>query len=710
MKKTNFLCRAITYSAISLLSLGANVSYAASDKYSPSTQSTVSLVDTKIVGGDVAEQQNWPWMTAYVLTFQNINTSLVVDNINYNTRTFSGNTPNGTVSADIASCGDGQQTCENVQNKICLIERGTITFAAKALNCESSGGSGVIIYNNVDGSISGTVGSGFNGTIPLVAITQADGLELLDKLGQGAPVRASLSVAPTGPIAQDSSCGASFLGNKWVITAAHCVDSPRAMQFKMNVGEYDLSDGAQNAIGIANIYIHPEYDEDAINNDIAIVELTEQVNAPAVQLADEATTRQFTLGNLPATVAGWGGRTGYVSGEGPTSNFPDILHRVELSLITNEVCQQRNRTAANITDAMICASSSEQRGSCQGDSGGPLVINTNTGIQQVGIVSFGVGCADPNFPGVYTRVAKFTDWLDAISEGIAIDQLQDFGVVPTDLTISSVLRVANNSSQSTTVSFTIEGDDEFSIDSTSCSTLAPDASCELTVSFKTQSAGEHEAKILITSSNTNVQSSYSQLYGFGVTEANSLSGIAGPANDRVTWYSGGDSLWRSNSIAGVESGTIGNLQDSILLALIEGPGQVSFEWGVSSEENTDDPADPFDILALSINGEQVEFISGELEVTNFVDNQGQLELPSGLHTLAWTYSKDPATEEGQDKGFVRNVVFAGEPIPVPTPTPNPAPEPTPTPNPLPTNSSSGGGSITWWLLILASGTILRRRS
>ncbi len=390
----------------------------ANDPSSPSVQSNPSLIDTKIVGGQQAEQQNWPWMTAYVATFQSIRTSLNVNGVSYSTRSFSGAAPSGNVTAELASCGDGQQPCTNVQDKICLIERGTITFAEKALNCESAGGTGVVIYNNVSGSISGTLGNDFTGTIPILAITQNDGEELLEKVGQVA----SLLVAPSSEITQDSSCGATFLGDKWVLTAAHCVDSPNSSVFKMNVGEYDLTDGAENAINIANIYIHPEYDEARINNDIAIVELTESVNAPAVQLANEQTTRQFALNGSPAIVAGWGGRTGYVAGQGPTSNFPDVLHRVELALITNEECRQSNRF---ISDSVICATSPIERGSCQGDSGGPLVINTNSGIQQVGIVSFGVGCADPEFPGGYTRVAKFIDWFDSKSNGIANEQIQE---------------------------------------------------------------------------------------------------------------------------------------------------------------------------------------------------------------------------------------------------------------------------------------------
>lgn len=685
--------------------LFSNAVLAKSNVEHPTVQSNKNLVTTKIVGGEVATQQNWPWMTAYVVTFQDISTSLTVEGINYDTRHFTEG-PDGDVSAEIASCGDGQQACTEVQNKICLIERGTNTFAEKALNCENAGGVGVIIYNNEEGPISGTVGDNFTGRIPLIAITQEDGESLLQEIGKTARIQVSSVVT----LQQDASCGATFLGDKWVLIAAHCVDSPNVSFFKMNVGEYDLSDGAQNATDIANIYIHPDFNADTINNDIAVVELTESLNIPAVQLADAATTRQFALANSTVTVAGWGGRKGYVQEEGPTADFPDILHKVDLTLLSNEQCIPRFGTT-RITNAMICATSLEQKGSCQGDSGGPLVIDTNTGPQQVGIVSFGAGCADPDFPGVYTRVSTFLDWIDILTTGIAIQQRQDFGIVPVGNITSTKLLVKNNATQAATLSFTITGNTAFNIDPSNCSTLAVNATCELTVHYSPQINGEHAATINITSNNSEVKTSFSKIIGMAVSTADHLTGIAGPANNSVSWFSGGDSPWTNNAISGVESGSIDHLQDSILLALIDGAGTLTFDWGVSSEENENDIEDPIDVLELYINGQLIEFITGEVQVVPYVDTATNLTLGEGSHTITWIYTKDIDTSAGQDKGFVRNVTFTPDPdsTPVePTPTPvEPTPTPTPPPSPTP-NDSSGGGSLTW-LSLLAMAMLLSRR-
>lgn len=701
-----FLCAGL--SATSLL-LSSQV-LADKGLQQPVNKAKAEIAATRIVGGEEAVQQNWPWMTAYVFTFTDFATSLSVNNVIFDTRSFTSGAA-GQVSAAMVSCGIGDAVCADATGNVCLIERGDVNFSEKADNCEAGGGIGAIIYNNEEtGNISGTMGDDYTGTIPVVAITRDDGLALLELVGS----IASLSVSATSELQQDSTCGASFLGDKWVLTAAHCVDDGNPSGFKMNVGEYDLSDGAENAIDIANIFIHPLYDSEAITNDIAIVELVSSVAGAAVQLAGPEDTNLWAIENSVATVAGWGGREGYAPDEGPTSDFPDILHQVDLNLSTNEQCRAAlaasfgiSADEIDVTDVMICASIPEGgKGSCQGDSGGPLVVNTSSGVQQVGIVSWGFGCAAAGYPGVYTRVSAFKDWIAAITAGIAAPQRQDFGLGLEGIEQSSELTVTNNSDTNVALSFgfTNDSDSDFNFDASNCATLDAGSSCQLRVSYLPATADDVAAEIVITTDSNQVQTSNILITGTTLSSASELIPAAGTASDAVMLFSGGSngaSGWKVGTIEGVESGTNDDLQDSVLVAQIEGEGVLTFDWSVSSEENTDleitDPDfEPYDALYLYVNGELIEYISGEVLFT-----QMSIDLADGTNIINWTYNKDPAVSEADDKGMIRNLVFTPPVVATPTPTP--------TPTPPVSSGSSGGGSVGWILLCLF-GLALRLRS
>jgi hypothetical protein len=93
-----------------------------------------------------------------------------------------------------------------------------------------------------------------------------------------------------------------------------------------------------------------------------------------------------------------------------TGSLSDVLMEVDVSVVTNEKCDASSDGSdsyeGQITENMLCAMDKGED-SCQGDSGGPLVL----GDTQVGVVSWGIGCADPKFPGVYARVSKAYDWI-----------------------------------------------------------------------------------------------------------------------------------------------------------------------------------------------------------------------------------------------------------------------------------------------------------
>lgn len=685
-----------TLISVSALLLASSFNlHAAEDINSPS-------IGKRIVGGEEATQGDWPWISALVFTYDDIATSLTVGGINYDTEPFN-YTPPGDVSGEVVDCGIGDAVCAGASGKVCLIERGEVDFSVKAGNCEAGGGVGAIIYNNVEGQINGgTLGEDFSGTIPVVAVNMSDGETLLTEIGS----IANISVSQTTELQQASTCGGSFIGDRWVLTAAHCVDSDTSQFIKVNVGEYDLADGAENAIDVINIYAHGNYDDVSIDNDIALLELAESLDVTPVSLASASITTEYVNNSSLATVMGWGGREGYAPNEGPTSNFPDILHQVDLQLYTNDTCRQtladsqsnEDKTVSpeqvGITDNMMCAGiPTGGKGSCQGDSGGPLVINTNEGYQQVGIVSWGYGCAAEGYPDVYTKTSRYLDWIEAISNGIAVKNSIDYAIVPTETNVSQPLELTNNSSHSVNLTFTPSSSD-FTVDPSECSTLAAGASCELTVTYNSTNAGPIAAQIDVTSDIAEVKTASAYLYAQSTAPSSTLEAEF-TANTAVSFYTGGDVDWQVNGAGGAQSGGIDDYQQSILLAKVEGAGTFTFEWSVSSEENVDDPSEPYDALYVYLNGELLDFISGEVEFESY-----EITLESGTNFVYWIYEKDDEFFDGQDRGYVRNVEFTGGS----TTSPGPDPEPDTS-----GSSSSGGSTNSALLALLLAGAAIRRR-
>lgn len=676
-------------------------------------QSSLLLAKPKIVGGEVANEETWPWMSALVFTFSDVNSDLEVAGTLYQSEPFS-YSPAGQASSTMVDCGIGDALCNLATNKICLIARGEVDFSVKAMNCQAAGGIGAIIYNNTTGVINGTLGESFSGNIPVLAISQNDGAILLNELDS----IATINLAIKQDLAQSASCGASFIGEKWVLTAAHCVEDANIEFLKVNIGEYDLNDGASNAKTIKRVYIHPEFDEgSAFNNDIALIELVESSNQTAVKLLDYNTSKQLAVANSPATVIGWGNINAYgPNDEQPDNSQPKQLRQVELSLLSNEECKIKLAQAysdlngttyspnqVGITESMICAEffGDTPKGACQGDSGGPLLVDTNLGWQQIGIVSYGVGCANAAFPDVYARVGNFTDWINSITQGIAIEPSHDFAITSQNRAQTTQLTVTNNTNLIANLSFSLFSDDfgpnGFSLNANDCALLAAKQSCEIQVNFDARVVGKQKVRVIINSNDTDIPTSLSYITAQAVAANNDITTQLSNSSSGLRWFSGGDQPWLlDNTEAAIMSGVIGSDQQSAVLLTFSGAGTLSFDWSVSSEENPESPDEPFGALYLVIDDQQINFISGEVAYTKVtIDN-----LAAGEHQVTWLYKKDGGTNKNKDKASLKNVIF--------TPIVNSSPtEQVSAPSDQTSNTSSGGSSY-FILCLLSLLTLIRR--
>lgn len=213
-------------------------------------------------------------------------------------------------------------------------------------------------------------------------------------------------------------CGGSLIGEKYVLTAAHCVSDSTILNGEISQGSYitaALVDPDGKAEGdqrmVESVHIHPGYDPEAMGQpyDIAVLELEERFSVGMgglVTLATERSDILYSQPNICSTVTGWGTTE-------PGGNTSQYLKQTFVPIISNDACSNFY-PEENINEQHLCAGY-EQGGadSCQGDSGGPLVIRGGpTGLLQVGIVSWGYGCAEAGRPGVYQRVGIHRDWID----------------------------------------------------------------------------------------------------------------------------------------------------------------------------------------------------------------------------------------------------------------------------------------------------------
>jgi len=209
-------------------------------------------------------------------------------------------------------------------------------------------------------------------------------------------------------------CGGSIIGDDLVLTAAHCMEgvNGESPDMQVRVGAHSLTDGSGQAIQVAKTYTNQEYPN--LSKDVAVLKLAEKItdkNAKAIQLADQAFFDANIKAGTMMTVSGWG----TLSSGG---QMPDKLMEVKVPYVTNETCNDASAYGGQVQDTEMCGGYKEGgKDSCQGDSGGPLVIPHDNGYMQVGVVSWGEGCAAADKYGVYANVAALKDWIDSAAAG-----------------------------------------------------------------------------------------------------------------------------------------------------------------------------------------------------------------------------------------------------------------------------------------------------
>ena len=197
-------------------------------------------------------------------------------------------------------------------------------------------------------------------------------------------------------------CDGALVADRWVLTAARCLEDRRPADVDVVVGRHDLTGTAGWRVTAVAFHIHPRHDG-ANLFDAALVELSGPVPVAAAALPAGDPLPG------PARVAGWGDTL-------EPDRLPRTLHQAAVPLLSDAACAQVHGEGF-AAGSMLCAGDLGHGGvgACSGDRGAPLFVEGPGGATLEGIAGWGVGCALPGLPALYTRVAALTPWVQSLA-------------------------------------------------------------------------------------------------------------------------------------------------------------------------------------------------------------------------------------------------------------------------------------------------------
>ena len=218
-------------------------------------------------------------------------------------------------------------------------------------------------------------------------------------------------------------CGGSLIDGQWVVTAAHCTENLEPGDIEVVLDAHNLQKDPGQRFEVDAIIVQPNYNSKTLDSDIALLHLSEACGLEPISPLRTGDPDQLSTPLTQAMITGWG-----------TTDPLGLRYPQELRQAVVRIAPRRLAVwiygARDFTVNMLSAG---VRGggvdACFGDSGGPLMVWDPFDEEWVlaGITSWGIGCARPRYPGVYTRVSRFSAWIESemVSFALRLDSDQD---------------------------------------------------------------------------------------------------------------------------------------------------------------------------------------------------------------------------------------------------------------------------------------------